>query len=123
MPGSMCGVLARGARASLLVALVGAGLVGCGGDSSPTAAPTPTPSTREVILAFPFQEFASGYQAYIPVYVPKAGRVDVTVDWTYPDTWIYVYFGDQLCGYRQVFNHSCPFIVESEAKAPSLECS
>jgi len=76
------------------------------------------PSPREVILAFPFENFESGFWGSIPVYVPKAGRVDITVDWTNPYSWKCVYFGDQVCTYRELVKHTCPLTINSETKDP-----
>jgi hypothetical protein len=44
--------------------------------------------------------------------------VDITVDWTYPDTWMYAYLGDTSCDYAALSSGSCPFLIKSEVKDP-----
>ncbi len=40
------------------------------------------------------------------------------MDWTFSDTWMYVYFGRTNCDYAQLASHTCPFILSSETKNP-----
>ena len=40
------------------------------------------------------------------------------MDWTFPETWMYVYFGRTQCDYAQLSGRTCPFILSSETKNP-----
>ena len=40
------------------------------------------------------------------------------MDWTFPSTWMYVYFGRTNCGYDQLASQTCPFILSSATKDP-----
>jgi hypothetical protein len=53
-----------------------------------------------------------------PLVLSQRGKLDITVDWTSPDTWMYVYFGGQKCDYNQLAGQTCPFILSSETKDP-----
>jgi hypothetical protein len=48
----------------------------------------------------------------------QGGVLDVTVDWTYADTWMYVYLGKTSCDYSQLAARTCPFLVKSETQKP-----
>jgi hypothetical protein len=104
------------------VAVAGAlllALAGCGGDSPtpPLVVITPQP-VRGVIAQTSFSGFSSDLWISIPLPLSQPGVLDVTVDWTYPDTWMYVYFGRTECDYAQLAGHTCPFILSSETKNP-----
>ena len=40
------------------------------------------------------------------------------MDWTFADTWMYVYMGKTNCSYSQLAGHTCPFFLKSETKDP-----
>ena len=53
----------------------------------------------------------------IPVDVFQRGVVDVNVDWTFDETWMFVYFGDTECT-AELRDETCPFLIASETKDP-----
>ena len=111
-----------GFRSFARVALAGAlvlGLAGCGHDSPapPIVVVTPQP-VRGVIASTSFQNFESDIWISIELILSQKGVLDITVDWTFPDTWMYVYFGHTNCDYSQLAGHTCPFLIKSETQTP-----
>jgi hypothetical protein len=102
------------AAAALLVAMAG-----CGGDSArpPVVVITPEP-VRGVIAQTTLSGFQTDIWISIEVILAQRGVLDITVDWTSPETWMYVYFGRTNCGYDQLVDQTCPFILSSETKDP-----
>ncbi len=102
------------AAGALLVALAG-----CGDDSArpPVVVVTPEP-VRGVIAQTSFSGFQSGVWIAIEVPLSQRGVLDITVDWTSPSTWMYVYFGRTNCSYAQLVDQSCPFILSSATQNP-----
>jgi len=102
------------AAGALLVALAG-----CGGDSArpPVVVVTPEP-VRGIIAQTSFSGFQSGVWIAIEVPLSQRGVLDITVDWTSPSTWMYVYFGRTNCSYAQLVDQSCPFILSSATQKP-----
>jgi hypothetical protein len=102
------------AAGALLVALAG-----CGGDSArpPVVVITPEP-VRGVIAQTAFSGFQTDVWISIELVLSQQGVLDINVDWTFPDTWMYVYFGRTNCGYGQLVGGTCPFILSSETKSP-----
>jgi len=102
------------AAGALLVALIG-----CGDDSvrPPVVVVTPEP-VRGVIAQTSFSGFQTDVWISIELPLSQQGVLDITVDWAYPDTWMYVYFGRTNCGYGQLVEGTCPFILSSETKSP-----
>jgi hypothetical protein len=94
-------------------------LAGCGGDSPapPIVVVTPEP-VRGVIGQFPYSDFQTDVWLSIELLLSQRGVLDITVDWTYPDTWMYVYFGQTSCDYTELASRKCPFILSSETKSP-----
>jgi hypothetical protein len=102
------------AAGALLVALAG-----CGGDSvrPPVVVVTPEP-VRGVIAQTTLSGFETGVWISIELILSQRGVLDITVDWTSPETWMYVYFGQTSCTYDQLSSGRCPFILSSETKNP-----
>ncbi len=94
-------------------------LAGCDGDSArpPMIVITPEP-VRGVIAQTSLSGFESDVWISIDVLLSQKGKLDITVDWTSADTWMYVYFGRTKCDYAQLSGHACPFILSSETKSP-----
>jgi hypothetical protein len=95
-------------------------LAGCGRDSPvpPTVVITPQP-VRGVIANPPaLPDFQSDVWFSIPIEFSQSGVLDITVDWTFPDTWMYVYFGKTDCDYARLADHTCPFLIKSETQTP-----
>ena len=111
--------LGSAVRVGLAVALLGA-LAGCGGDDSPrppVVVVTPEP-VRGVIAQTSFTGFETDVWISIELVLSQKGVLDVTVDWTFPDTWMYVYLGRTNCNYDQLSGRTCPFFISSETQAP-----
>lgn len=100
-----------------LVAALGA----CGGDD-PTRpeviVATPRPPERVIWAQTSFENFQSDIWVSIELILSNRGVLDFTVDWTYPNTWMYVYLGRTSCTYAQLSGRSCPFFLTSETKDP-----
>jgi hypothetical protein len=113
-----------GLASTVRVALAGAALLalaGCGGDETvpPVVVITPAP-VRGIIAASTddIKDFQSDVWLSVPVLLSQRGVLDITVDWTFPDTWMYVYFGRTSCNYNQLAGRACPFMMASETKDP-----
>jgi hypothetical protein len=104
------------------VALAGAlllALAGCGSESPapPLVVVTPQP-VRGVIATSSFRNFPSDVWISIELLLSQKGALDITVDWTFPDTWMYVYLGQTNCDYAQLAGRTCPFLIKSETQTP-----
>jgi len=78
---------------------------------------TPQP-VRGVIAQTSFSGYITGVWVGIEVQVQDRGRVDITVDWTEDETWMYVFFGDTDCGFTELEAGECPFLIASETQEP-----
>lgn len=94
-------------------------LLSCESDtpSEPVVVVTPEP-VRGVLAQTSFSGFQTDLWVSIEILVSQKGVVDMTVDWTYPDTWMQVYFGDVPCDSTRLIAGACPFLVRSETKDP-----
>jgi hypothetical protein len=110
--------LANAVRAAIAGGLVAA-LAACWGDAPrpPIVIATPEP-VRSVIAQTSFSGFETDAWVSIDLPLSQRGVLDVTVDWTLPDTWMYVYFGRTRCDYAQLSGGTCPFLIASETKDP-----
>ncbi len=108
----------KSGRLSAVAALVLA-LAGCGGDAArpPVVVITPEP-VRAILSQTSFSGFQSGVFVSLELILSQRGVLDITVDWTSPDTWMYVYFGNTNCSFVQLSSRSCPFLLSSETKNP-----
>jgi hypothetical protein len=96
------------------------GLAGCGGDDTvrpPVVVVTPEP-VRAILAQTSFSGFQSDLWVSIELILSQRGVLDITVDWTYPDTWMFVYLGNTNCSYAQLSSRTCPFLLSSETKDP-----
>jgi hypothetical protein len=113
----------RHVRHSVLLALATvllAPLPGCDrndGAPPPIVIVTPAP-VRGVIAETSFTGYEAGLWISVPIQISDRGKLDVTVDWTHDDTWMYVYLGDAECDYVALTGGSCPFFIESETRDP-----
>ncbi len=111
-----------GFQSVVRVAVAGAllsALASCGDDSPrpPMVVVTPTPN-RGVIAQTSISRFETDVWISIELLLSQRGVLDITVDWTFPETWMYVYFGRTNCDYKDLANRNCPFILSSETKDP-----
>lgn len=92
-------------------------LAACGGDSSPTlqptTAPTPTPGpVRSVVSQGTFT--ISGPDKDYTYFVRRAfttnvsGSLEVTIDWTYAESRLWMYLADGVCTGEQFASRDCP---------------
>ena len=82
----------RSLESAVRVAAAGALLVAlaaCGGDSArpPVVVVTPQP-VRGVIAQTSFSGFETDVWISIELILSQRGVLDITVDWTYPSTWM-----------------------------------
>lgn len=105
-------------RVAVAGALLSA-LPGCGSDSPrpPMVVITPEP-VRGVIARTSVSGFQTDVWISIELLLSQRGVLDITVDWTFPETWMYVYFGRTNCDYKELASRNCPFILSSETKDP-----
>src|SRR5260370_13725205 len=110
----------RGILLPVVVAGSVGGLTGCHKSSTtPTPVATPTPAAvRGVLGTLSFDRFEPGVYVGIPLPLAQGGILDVTVDWTYKDTWMYVYIARGSCDYGQLADKTCPYILSSETQLP-----
>ncbi len=102
------------------VAAVVLALSACGGDETvrpPVAVITPEP-VRGVIAQTSFSGFQTDTWVSLEIPITQKGIVDISVDWTFDNTWMYVYMSDTNCSYSQLAGRSCPFFLMSETKDP-----
>jgi len=101
------------------VAALAAALSGCGGDEPrpPVVEVTPAP-VRGVISQTSFSGFQTDVWISIELLLSQRGVLDITVDWTSPDTWMYVYLGTKNCTFAELDGGTCPFLISSETKDP-----
>ena len=93
---------------------------GCQNDNTtrpPIVVVTPQP-VRGVIAQASFADFKPRGWVALPIPITQRGALDITVDWQYPDSWIYVYFGNTSCGYDELVGKACPFLIASETQLP-----
>ena len=113
----------RRVQHSLLFALaivLLAPLPGCDreeGPLPPIVVVTPEP-VRGVIAETSYSGFEAGSWVAFPIPLSSGGKLDVTVNWTHEDSWLYVYLGDTECNPATLAGGSCPFLVESETRRP-----
>jgi hypothetical protein len=115
----MRSVLGSSVRPIIAGALLGV-LAACSEESPrpPVIVVTPEPVHGVILGPYSFQQFESGAWYGFPLPLPQRGKLDITVDWTFPDTWMYVYLGNTDCTYAQLTTKTCPFILSSETKEP-----
>jgi hypothetical protein len=95
-------------------------LAGCGGDDTvrpPVVIVTPEP-VRAILAQTSFSGFQSDVWVSLELILSQRGVLDITVDWTFPNTWMYVYLGKTNCSFAQLSGRTCPFFVSSETKDP-----
>ena len=80
---------------------------------------TPEP-TRGVVVSASFENFESGawFQIPIDLQAQQPGALDITVDWTHEESWMFVYFGARECTFNELASQTCPFLIASETKDP-----
>jgi hypothetical protein len=109
----------RGHAAAVAAAIVLATVFGaCGGGSTPTTAPTPTPPIvrpPSVVSQGSSLAVQKGYIYGIEFAVSGTGNIDATVDYTYADTMLAVWIAKGSCSAEQFIADQCPFVATSFA--------
>jgi hypothetical protein len=96
-----------------------AGLAACGtSPTTPSAAPPPPPPVTAVIGEGSQSGLAERVLLRVPFRTGSAGTVRATVDWTFPDTTIFVYISSGTCTLEQVNADECRFLASSESAGP-----
>jgi hypothetical protein len=104
---------------ALALGLLGV-LPGCdrGDDATPPIViVTPSP-VRGVIAETSYAPFEAGSWVAFPIPLSQDGKLDITVNWTNEDSWLYVYLGDVECNPGRLQDGTCPYLIESETKGP-----
>lgn len=107
----------RRLRTAALVLLV-LPLAGCSGklvaDAVSSTTPTPTPSSRRLLLTstfappvVPFGTVAVVQVPPSPVPIPSSGRVEVVLDWTFPDSNFDLFVSDPGCNANSLTAGTC----------------
>lgn len=84
----------------------------------PIVVETPGPTRSVIARPAPIEGLAPGTYAVLALQLPQSGTMDITVDWTFDNSWIFVYFGQTECSYRQLSQGTCPLLLTSETKEP-----
>jgi hypothetical protein len=102
-----------------LLLLVLATGCGDGGSSSPVAPtpPTPAPQTRTVVVQGGF-DLPADYHNGVWFTTTRLGTLDITVDWTYADSVVWVYVGQGTCTEPQIQAGQCQYILQSLVATP-----
>lgn len=99
-------------------------LQGCGSSNTPTpipsATPTPTPTVQTVVStgsgSIPVRILVP-----IPFTTTAAGRLDVTVDWTFATNDLDVYLARGACSFDQFVTNQCTLVTFSESRTAKPE--
>jgi hypothetical protein len=77
--------------------------------------PATVPSTiRAVVAVTSFADYPPDVYLGIPIPLNQPGVLDFTVNWTHPETYMIVSFGNQACSYTELAAHTCPFIITTQ---------
>ena len=94
-------------------------LPGCGSSTTPTPiptpAPTPPPPIVETIVSSGSGTVPNRVLAFIPFTTSAAGRIDVTVDWTFATNDVHVYLVRGDCTFEQFVARQCTIVTFSES--------
>lgn len=109
----------------VLAAALACSLPGCGGGDGATTptptVPTPRPKVRSVILEGSFS-LSSFTFIRRPFALASTGILDVTVDWTFASSNVWVYVAQGECSIEQFQmrfqQDTCNFVVRSETNVP-----
>jgi hypothetical protein len=87
-------------------------------NTDPTTLPTPPPpasqTVRAVVASTSFTDFPPDVYLGVPIPLSQAGVLDFTVNWTFPETYMIVAFGNQPCSFQELNSKKCPFLIYTE---------
>ena len=96
-------------------------LGGCGSGSPTTpatpATPTPVPITRTVVLEGS-QAIPADWHYEWWFTTTRAGTLDITVDWTYADSTVWVRLGQGKCDEQVLQAGQCQWLIQSQVSTP-----
>lgn len=109
----------RWPRALLLLGVIAVSACGDGGTGPSAVAPPPAPvCTRSTLYQGPLGQVPAMVLLRAPLPPISAGRLDVTVDWTFPDSRVAVFLvAAGQCTLEQLNARSCDFLIRSESGA------
>src|SRR5574340_1420921 len=96
-------------------------LAGCGSDTiSRPPMTVVTPEPVYALLTNPPLAIGIENDTWVALPIPLSvrGTLDITVDWTFSSSWIYMYFGKTSCEYAELAGKKCPFVISSESQTP-----
>jgi hypothetical protein len=115
----------KSAARFLSLALLGAGLPGCGGGNSSTApVPPPTappPAVTTLLQEGSFSGLGARILASVPFDTTATGTIEATVDWTFATDNVEAYLVRGTCTVDQFNNLTCPFAAFSESPTAKPE--
>lgn len=85
--------------------------------SDPIVVVTPAP-VRGVIVETSYSGFVAGSWVAFPIPISDVGKLDVSINWTHEESWVYVYLGAEACDPTRLADGDCPFLVRSETQTP-----
>lgn len=98
-----------------------ASLGGCGGESPTTpaspATPTPVPVTRTVVLQGS-QAIPADWHYEWWFTTTRAGTLDITVDWTYADSTVWVLLAQGKCDEQALNAGQCQWLIQTQGSTP-----
>lgn len=125
---SLCSRTPNRTLAPLALAIFAFPYWGCGGSSpspsspTPVAVATPQPCAQSVL----FQgsgEIRASTLGSMPITATTAGRLDLTVDWTFASNLIGMYVVQGACSLDQFNARACNFLLRVEGAAKPLKGS
>ena len=111
-------------RGAVWIAAAAAALPGCGSSTTPTPTATPVPTPPpivETIVASGSGTIPNRILAFIPFTTSAAGRINVTVDWTFATNDVDVYLVRGACTFEQFVANQCTLVTFSESTTAKPE--
>jgi hypothetical protein len=95
--------------------------VSCGSDPAELPVVMVTPQPVVAHLTNPpatIPSFPNDTWVPIPISLSQRGSLEMIVEWSSPESWIFVYFGQTQCDLPMLTAHVCPFLMRSETQLP-----
>jgi hypothetical protein len=107
---------------SITVLLAFTAFAGCGGGNGPSPvsppSPTPAPPPARIVVLQGGIEIPVDYHYEWWFTTPRGGTLDITVDWTFADSVVWVYLAQGTCTEAQIQAGQCQYIIQSLVSAP-----
>jgi hypothetical protein len=88
------------------------------GPTTPSTVPAPPPPVTTTVSEGSRSGLSERLLMRIPFQTSRIGTIRASVDWTFPDTTIYVYISSGTCEIEQINAGECRFIAASLTTAP-----